>query len=716
MPINISRRRNVAQPTEQYALLQQGLAALDGTLTHDLAAITLTGEALDGSDLAQFGNALDALEPIIDTLTSMLPNAAQLTAESISASQTAAAYGALLSLDPTHTANREIVMSSSKGSLHRVIGADGHARSDLTVECLDRNCGDHMITNTILYNIGLCGYNGLVGNLYPLIVMDPSMNGFRILAKLIYVHNGMTHDPSGALANFKRTNLIRAYADHTVLESDGILAIPVWNNGNKGLFVSAATIAPVSRSRKTETFQTSYLKNGVELDLIGISQTPNEVARGVADQTYALQRDISLQDALVTVGADLLNFKLTGLNRSAFTQAAQGETHDMNLVFSTTSLMIDTNTTLVDNVTAPTEAAIVAIQAAGASAFLAMEASGRVNIHTGKFRVTAISISVSKVVDANGVELASSDRMVTDLVALINGAVIEGWNVRAFMCPCNLSVECIQVLNDCYTEEHYIPHTCTLTTKRCLNHGEQTDIDDLIHLSKVKMENSAATHLLNTVADLEDLYKAARLDERPEVLGIGRLYVRPSFLKKTLDMTTVSTRRAGERREDIRAMLNDAIAEVASRLYTTADMPAARCHLRTGDTSKPIVTVTTSLHIGSYLAQSGQFSSMSDVFDVRLITSPDRRFDQNDVGKVVITFSNYASDAATEFDPLSWGAVVTAPEVVYNVNRPIGRAFVNEVLVSPRYKFINGLPVAGVITVTGLSSAALNQPSVGQIW
>ena len=717
MAINIARGRK-SNTNTTLTTLQQGLAALDGTLTTDLATLTLSGESLahDTAGLNHFNGALDALEPVIEAVSAMLPHAATMSVEALSAAQTAAAYGALMALNPSETARREILPGTAKNSLHRVISMEGHARSELAVESLDGNCGDHMITSTIMYNMGLCGYNGLVGNLYPMMVMDPSESGFRVMAKLIYVHNGMTHDPSGALANFKRTNLIRAYADHTVLESDGILAVPVYSVASAPLFVDTAITPLRSRTKGNETFQTSYIKTNVEFDLLGLSQTPNEAARGVSDITYALQRDITVSDVLVVIGADTFNFRTVGINTARFSQASQGDAYDMVLTMATSSLMVDVNTTLIDNASAPTEAALVALQAANATGFITLEMSGRTNIHTGKTRVSSVNFKAAKVVDQNGVEIPFTDPLAGNFKTLVDAGVVHGFDLKAFICPRNLSVECIQVLNDCYIEEHYIPHTCTITTKRYINDADQSDVDNLVQLSRVKMENAAATHLLTTVDTLEDLYKAARLEDRPDILGIGRLYVRPTFLKKTLDITTVSSRRAGERRDDIRAMINDALAEVASRLWTTSDLPAARCHLRAGDTSRPTVNIITSTHIGAYVAQTSQYAALSDLFNVVLITVPDRRFDSNDVGKIVITFSNYATDATSEFDPLSWGVLVQAPEVVYNINRPMGRAYVNDIMVSPRWKFIPGLPVAGVLTITGLSVSALGNGPLVSPW
>ena len=695
------------------AVMKLGLSAIDGTLSSDLSKLTLTGEANEPSNQHYLTTALNALSPIIDNLTASMPELTSKSVEVISTAQLAAAYGALMALDPRAAAGREIVPSSVRDSMHRVITTEGQARNSLAMECLDVNCGDHMITNSIIYNMGLCGYHGLVGNLYSVMLIDPSESGFRIMAKLLYVHNGLAHDPSGILANFKRSNLIRAYADHTVLEADGILAVPVYTLASAAVFVDPAIIGTETRERKGETFQTSYIKNNAQFDLIGVSQTAGEVARGVADITYSLQRDISYSDVLVTVGADLFNFRLSGINSARFSQAPQGDAYEMVGNLGTDDISLSSATTLVDG-GAPTEAAILALTAAGMTAFIRLEASARVNIHTGSTRVTGVAFRLSKVIDSLNQTVPMTNLTVAALNTLLAASVIEGWKLKAMMCPRNLSIDCLQVLNDCYVEEHYIPHTCTLTTKSYINQNSQTDVDNLVQLSRVKLENSAATHLLNTVAEIEDLYKSARLEERPDVLGVGRLYVRPSFIKKTLDMTTVSSFRAGQRREDLRSMINDSVAEIASRLYTSSDMAAARCHLRPNDSSKPVVAVITSPHIGSYIAQSGQFASVSDSFDLRLITTPDRRFDVGDSGKIVIVFTNYQSDVTEEFDPLSWGTLAQSPETVYNITRPIGRAMVQEIMVSPRFKFIAGSPIAGVITVNGLSSAALNQ-AVG-IW
>lgn len=703
--------KRTSRTQDNLKVIQTTLASLDGTLSSGISGLALAGENLSTPEAMQFNNALDALTPVIEQLSSQLPTSKLADLNALSSRQNAAAWGAMMAMNPRETARREIMMPTSRGALHRVVESDGFGVNTLAQECLNTDCGDDMITTSLLFNMNACaGMSGLVGSLYPMMVLDPSMSGFSVVASLIYIHNGMTHDANGALANYKRTNLIRAYADHTVLESGGILAIPVWTATSAAAFVDVATIGTVARTKSGETFQTSYLKNGTELDLIGLSQTPNSLTRGAADQTYSLQKDISVTNVLVTVDGDAIDFNMAGIMSTRFTRSSQGEGTGMVMALETKSISFTPDTLLADG-SPLTGAANLAMQAANATATLRLEASGRADILTGAFRITSLGVTVVKVTDSNGEEIPLASAPAAAFVTAMSTAVVEGWKVRAFICPQNLSVECIQVNSDCYREEHFVPYVCTVSTKRMINDDNTTDLDNLLHLARVRMENSAATHLLDTVDQLEDLYRAARLEERPDVLGIGRLYVRPTFIKKTLDITTVTSRRAGERHEDIRAMINDAISEIASRLYTTSELQAARCHVRPDDEEKPTVNIITSTHIAAYVATTGILATLTNMFNMRMSVTPDRRFDDADVGKIIITFSNYDDERASEFDPLSWGSMVYSPEVVYNVNRPVGKAYINELLVSPRYKAISGLPVAGVITVSGLSQSVIGDSS-----
>jgi len=713
MTISIGRGDNAPRSKTQQALesLRLGISSLDGTLTSDLSRLTISGENINSVDASSFNTAVDAISPIIEAFTSDYIDMEQTDIGTISTQQNAAAWGAMLALSPQDTVRRSILPPNPTNNLHKIIGTEGFDTNNLAAECLDSNCGDDMVTSTIMFNMGACqGDTGLVGNLYPMMVIDPSLSGVKISSPLVYIHQGMTHDAQGRLANFQKTNLIRAYQDHTVLESGGVMAIPVWSPPASANFVDSVVIAPTDYTKAGETFQTSYLLDNREVDLIGISQTPNELSRGVADETFALQKDISMSNLAVEFdgNGEIFDFDLKGIPSAAFSAVTTGDSNIMSVAIDTSAIKVGPDTTLINGAAPAADPDITAALAAGYTFYLRLTASGTVDIHRGTFSITANSFTVVKVVDANLVEIDRSTNILADNAAnILNNAIFHGWKVKAYMCPQNMSIECIQVNHDCYIEEHYIPYTCTVSTKRPVNVETGTDVDTLLDMVRVKMENTANTHLLESLDVLESMWQSARLEDRPETLGVGRLYVKPMYIGTTIDMGTILTRRAGERHEDIRARINDAITEISSRLYTESNLQAARCHLKAGG-DKPTINIITSPHVATYIANTGTFASLSERFNVKTIVTTDVRFDDStDASKIVITFSNYDSERVDSIDPLSWAVMAYAPEVVYNVNRPSGRGYVRELMVSPRYKPIGALPVAGVINLLNLSQTVL---------
>jgi len=229
---------------------------------------------------------------------------------------------------------------------------------------------------------------------------------------------------------------------------------------------------------------------------------------------------------------------------------------------------------------------------------------------------------------------------------------------------------------------------------------DASDIQALITTTRIRIANEAVTMILKA-NDLLAAYVSVRdnADESPDVLGVGRYYVRPAYYARPFDATTmVDSIKSHERAADIQAALVNEIRDIVYLLYRDSEYKAAADALYGGTGPIPTAVIATDPYTARYLMVTGDLRTLGGEFDVKVVSTLDYRMR----GKIIITFGIFDSERNASINPLNNGNLLWAPELVLTAN--IGRAgqFSRETLVQPRYRFIQNLPVMGYLTVTNI--------------
>ena len=142
--------------------------------------------------------------------------------------------------------------------------------------------------------------------LFPTIIVSPNEQGVTLAMKLFYVFNDFKRSTSGALANYGRKNIIRAYADTKILKNDLTKGVPVLRDGgaddNSDKFVDVADVPAWTEDLGSSiSVTTGALKVDQKVDLIGISQTNELLASGVMGPTDSLDTFLRLKTIYIKV-------------------------------------------------------------------------------------------------------------------------------------------------------------------------------------------------------------------------------------------------------------------------------------------------------------------------------------------------------------------------------------------------------------------------------
>ena len=144
------------------------------------------------------------------------------------------------------------------------------------------------------------------------------------------------------------------------------------------------------------------------------------------------------------------------------------------------------------------------------------------------------------------------------------------------------------------------PHHCPSPCSRRGN-TDSADVQALVTATRIRTSNEAVTAVLKAIQDMRDYIDARDVTgEGPEVLGVGRFFVRPQFSYYHFDATNeVDGIRSFERAQDLQGALVNRIRDMAYRLYRDSEYKAASDALNGGVGPLPTVIIATDPRTGS---------------------------------------------------------------------------------------------------------------------
>lgn len=675
----------------------------------------IAAEGLDSNAEALLTNVYNNIETSIKTIAQdfgIAVESYQLEAATISgmlATNPKAALSAKLKAVP----NDAVVMVSGV--------ADGFIeRPNIATEAYDERDNRNAQLYSIIYNLLASRQDEFGETFFPTIVINPNEVGVTLSAKLFYVYNDFKRSVTGSLANYARKNVIRAYADSEILKNELTRAIPVLRSGggaddNTDKFVPVSEVPAWNVSVGNGiTIQTGAIKVDTKIDLIGISQTNELLNSGIMGPSDTLDTYIKLESVFIRVtdgtNTDVIRILVDEKPGSTFTYAPQGNYRRMILAMDTDSLVLDASTRNV-NGNAPASLPELATH----KARIHLSISGNVSLDKGDCLVSGGTLSLVALRNASDMLVQGST--FNTLAQKISSAEVIGYTIIAFRANSNIRQR--GQLLDSQIEYRVIPvpYRSPLSTIMPVVNASGDDnsaLQTLITATGIRVSNEAVSALLRAQTTLASYVPVADVNgDLPEINAFGHLYVKPVYYQDNVSLpVTVDSLKSHERIKDIRAALVEKIRYYANEMYRSSEYKAAAAVL-TGNTGfKPTVLVGTDPVIYNYLMADGDLRTLGETFDVRIVSTLDRRVE----GKIFISFGVFDSSRNTSINPLNFGNMLWSPELT--VVMPVSRdgQVSKELIVAPRFLHTVNLPVLTVLNVSGLpevtGKVAVNMNSV----
>jgi hypothetical protein len=585
--------------------------------------------------------------------------------------------------------------------------SDSFDNRSFALEAYDESENRNAVIYSIAYNMQASRQDEFGETFFPTLTLTPDNAGFGVSVNLMMVYNGTEHKISGDMAEFNKRHIIRAVVDHTILKKEQTRAIPVHRAASAVHFTAPADVAPYALDVEGESINTAPLAVNKKHNILALSQTDALVAGGLMDMTDTLDRTITMQAVYLKVGADVIRVYVDNLPTSNFVSASQGNYRQQNLNMKTTSILLKAATKRVDG------SALVDLADIGANNYnvrLEVAMSGDVNIETGELNVYANAVSVHSMTDSTGAILgltAGTPKTIADLIA--TGTII-GYDVKAYRSNLNRRQRGQFIDVTRYNQLYNVPLRSPITTIHPMNTDGSVDASDvqaLITATHIRLSNEAVSALLNAAATLNDYVASTDNLTIPDVLGVGRWYVRPTYMTEILDVSTqIDSVKSHERAADIQAVMVNKLRDMAYRMYRDSEYKAAADALSGGMSAVPTVIIGTDPVIARYLNVSGDLRTLSGEFQVRIVTTLDNRV----AGKIFMTFGTFDDTRNTTVNPLNFGNMVWGPELVLTANISRGQTTSKETVVQPRYLHVVHCPIMATLEVRNIPQTLSKVP------
>ena len=183
-------------------------------------------------------------------------------------------------------------------------GVDPKKLGQKSLEAYDTKPNDETLNFTAAFALATASQNRFGEMFYKTVNLSPDQYAIEMEIPLITVHEQVRYELEQRLVDFKKRNIVNAEIDHTILKNDTLKIVPIVRAQTADAFVDSALIAPYAVTLEDGTsVQTSALKTNWRGSLFRVAQTDAQLAKGVLDQTDALDPGAVLTGVYVQFGA-----------------------------------------------------------------------------------------------------------------------------------------------------------------------------------------------------------------------------------------------------------------------------------------------------------------------------------------------------------------------------------------------------------------------------
>jgi len=669
-------------------------------VTPQVARTALSLESATESSIHALQSVSDELSTAMESIAHEMGIDKNLTSAQIEAGSIAGIVAGDYRAHLSHKTAVQSVSTEGISVVQNFNAGDVLSERSYSLEAYDERENKNAVIYSIAYNMQAAKQDEFGETFFPTIVVTPDNVGFGVTVNLMTVYDAIERKVSGSFTDFNKKNIIRAVANPDILKKEQTRIVPVFRAQSADKFVAAAVVPDHAVILEGESINTAPLAVGKEIDLLGISQTDTLLSAGIMDMTDSIDPSVTLKNVYVKVGDDVLVIGTMNLPLSNFTYSTQNNYRVMTLNFATTSVLVNKNTKNVDGSALVTLASVVTNDLI---VRLKLVMTGSVNIETGHCEVFGNAVSVNSVQNNAGEVLDLTAAPAAGVVTAFTTAAIAGYDLIAYRANMNRRQRGQLIDTTKYTQLYNVPLRSPITALHPINSDDQTDNSDvqaLITGTRIRTCNESVTSLLSVASQLRE-YVDARdtTGVGPDILGVGRFFVKPTYLEKTIDMNDiVDSIKSHERAKDIQEALVSQIRDAAYNMYRDSEYKAAADALAGGTAPVPVVIIGTDPVLARYLTVSGDLRTLGGEFDVRIVHTLDYRMQ----GKICITFGTFDESRNVAPNPLNFGNMVWSPEIVLTANISRGGSISKETVVQPRYLFVTHLPVLTVLVINNV--------------
>lgn len=709
---------NVA--TSAFELVRDLRTAGSMTVSQDIGLAMISNESFnEGHEAA----AMDTMRNLEASVESFFQNHAMVGSKTVTPQQKEAVTFALISAQNprahvTRQGNRNTFKPSNglEAYIPDNSGIDPTKLGQRSLEAYDTKPNDATLDFTAAFALATATQNRFGEMFYKTINLSPDQYAIEMEIPLISVHDSVRHELEKRLTDFNRRNIVNAEIDHTILKNDTLKIVPIVRAQTADAFVDPALVAPYPVVLEDGTsVNTAPLKTNYRASLFRLSQTDAQMAKGVMDQTDALDPGAVLTAVYLQFSnadgsvKEVIKLDTRNAPLNQFTESLQGQTRRMDLQFVTDAATISAKTKQVNG---NDSVLLGAFQGDNSStAWLTFSVRGDINLQDSSYEIITGSVFPNTIKNAAGQAIDLTAGANAAMVKLFTDAKIIGVDIDARKVNSNLR-ELGQLADfNTYRQVYGVSLGSPLAVQRPITNGDSQDAlhaAALSYLCKVRQSNLAVTQLLSEVDTLRQYSKRSDiLGRQPEIMGISSYLVEPVLQEVEIDLAAeVTSVSQHDRRNDVQSILTDTCTITAYRLWQLSNWQAAANLLEGTEAQLPVVKLGTDMVLTQYLITTGDTRTVGPDFSYEKAHTPDAR-----VRNKIFIALGYPSANPGVPHPLDHGMMINKPEVVAALN--LSRtSHSRELIVHPSFRHIPLCPILGVVTVKNLDQALTTKSTV----
>ena len=581
-------------------------------------------------------------------------------------------------------------------------------------EAFDGQNLNNAIYFSIAYNVGAATQDEFGETIYPTIAVSPTEAGISVSIEYVAIMKEFMRNVNGTVVHQvqDRVSILKKMYDSKTFGSDATALIPVWReNGvyqNTDKFVDGSKY--VEDKIAPEAVTTGALKFGEDIDILGISQTDDILAKGVMDNTDAVDRSVALSKVFIEVNnkagskKELISYDVSAASSKRFYPAIVGQWKKLVCSFDLKGASLNTaNTKTVEG------------QASGAlgeitgnyNIMFEISINGSLNVDDGSIKLTSAPLKFLGVRDENGKLIASTEQTYIAAKTLIETkASLVGYVVDAKRTNTNVRTRGVVVSNEVYNYIYNAPFRSGITCLKPLVNYAGTDNDANRIAAQAQATGFIISNMaVNTLVDHFNALRAAAQNGGLESMafeGVGEKFIYPYYREEAIDLAdVVDSLESSKRDQDIQANLIQRINNIAIDMIIKSNYGPAFQVLKGNSGQKITIVVATDPNLARLIVKDGVSEfEYGERFKAKLVSTCNELVR----GQIFILPTVLDENKNTTPDPLNYGFCIYTPTIVYEVSKTTNGAVAGELNTIPRFLHVNNLPLGGFIKVSDVSA------------